>query len=176
MRNNQPINNQEYVLRDGAAIISRTDAKGRITDCNEEFVEAAGFTREELIGQPHNIIRHPDMPEAAFEDLWRTLKSGRPWSGIVKNRRKDGGYYWVCATVTPWANGEGYTSVRIRPARADIEAAEGLYRRMNAGEKIILREGMVINPGLSASLNALFGKMTIATQLWLMAIFASILL
>lgn len=82
----------------------------------------------------------------------------------------------MCATVTPWANGEGYTSVRIRPARADIEAAEALYRRMNAGEKIILREGLVINPGLSASLSALFGKMTIATQLWLMAIFTSTLL
>lgn len=85
MRNNQPINNQEYVLRDGAAIISRTDAKGRITDCNEEFVEAAGFTREELIGQPHNIIRHPDMPEAAFEDLWRTTEK---WASLERHSQE----------------------------------------------------------------------------------------
>ena len=80
MRNNQPVTNQEYVLREGAAIISRTDSKGRIVDCNLEFIEASGYTRDELIGQPHNMVRHPDMPEEAFRDFRDTLKRGRPWS------------------------------------------------------------------------------------------------
>ncbi|TSA48338.1 MAG: PAS domain-containing protein, partial [Nitrosomonadales bacterium] len=85
MRNNQPVTKNEYVLRPGAAIISRTDAKGLITDCNEEFIEASGYTREELIGQPHSLVRHPDMPAEGFRDLWDTVSRGRPWVGFVKN-------------------------------------------------------------------------------------------
>lgn len=87
MRNNQPVTDKEYVLRDGAAIISRTDGKGLIVDCNEEFIEASGFTWDELIGKPHNMVRHPDMPSAAFHDFWDTLKRGRhgpAWSRIVE--------------------------------------------------------------------------------------------
>jgi PAS domain S-box-containing protein len=88
MRNNQPVTQQEFVLPEGVAIISRTDTKGIITDCNTEFIGISGYSREELMGQPHNLVRHPDMPPAAFQDLWDTLKRRRPWSGYVKNRRK----------------------------------------------------------------------------------------
>ena len=91
MRKNLPITQEEYALEPGAAIISRTDLKGRIVSCNDEFVVASGFERSELIGQPHNMVRHPDMPEEAFRDLWQTVASQRPWSGTVKNRRKNGG-------------------------------------------------------------------------------------
>ena len=101
MRTNLPITNQEFVLRDGMTIVSRTDLKGRITFVNDDFLEASGFTEAELIGEPHNIVRHPDMPEAAFADLWATLKAGRPWTGMVKNRCKDGSFYWVIANATP---------------------------------------------------------------------------
>lgn len=176
MRNNQPVNNQEYVLRDGAAIISHTDAKGRIIDCNDEFVEASGFTREELIGQPHNIIRHPDMPEAAFADLWVTLKRGRPWGGLVKNRRKNGGFYWVRASATPLADGSGYSSVRTKPTRADIAAAEALYKRMRSGEEIRLHEGRVLASGFLSGVGRAFGRMRIASRLWLMACLSSLML
>jgi aerotaxis receptor len=130
MRKNLPVIQQEYSLEPGAAIISRTDLKGRIVSCNDEFVLASGFERAELIGQPHNIVRHPDMPEEAFRDLWQTIVSRRPWSGIVKNRRKNGGYYWVKATVTPLSDGSGYMSVRVQASREEIAAAESLYARM----------------------------------------------
>ena len=89
MRTNLPITNQEYLLRDGMNIVSRTDLKGRITYINDDFIEASGFTEAELIGEPHNLVRHPDMPEEAFADLWNTLKAGRPWTGLVKNRCKN---------------------------------------------------------------------------------------
>ena len=101
MRNNQPVTQREYPLQDGAVIISWTDSKGNITYANDDFVEASGFTYEELMGQPQNIVRHPDMPPEAFRDLWATIKTGNPWVGMVKNRRKNGDHYWVKATVTP---------------------------------------------------------------------------
>jgi aerotaxis receptor len=169
MRNNQPVTNQEYVLREGAAIISRTDSKGRIVDCNQEFIEASGFTREELIGQPHNMVRHPDMPEEAFRDFWDTLKRGRPWSGMVKNRRKNGDFYWVRATATPLADGSGYSSVRTKPSRADIEAAEMLYRRMRGGENIRLYEGRVAATGFGARLARFSDTLSISARLGILA-------
>jgi aerotaxis receptor len=119
MRKNLPVIQQEYSLEPGAAIISRTDLKGRIVSCNDEFVLASGFERAELIGQPHNIVRHPDMPEEAFRDLWQTIVSRRPWSGIVKNRRKNGGYYWVKATVTPFRWLGLYVGARSGEPRGD---------------------------------------------------------
>jgi PAS domain S-box-containing protein len=101
MRQNLPITQREFPLPPGIAIVSRTDLKGRITYVNEAFVESSGFAVEELIGQPHNILRHPDMPVEAFADMWATLQSGRPWTALVKNRRKDGDHYWVVANATP---------------------------------------------------------------------------
>jgi len=176
MRNNQPVTKNEYVLRPGAAIISRTDAKGLITDCNEEFIEASGYTREELIGQPHSLVRHPDMPAEGFRDLWDTVSRGRPWVGFVKNRRKNGDFYWVRASATPLPDGSGYTSVRTKPVRADIQAAEALYQRMRNGEKIRLHEGHVRPSGLFTRMFGMFGNLRIASQLWLMAGLVSLLL
>jgi len=176
MKNNQPVTNNEYVLRDGAAIISRTDARGIITDCNEEFIEASGYPREELIGQPHNLVRHPDMPPEGFQDLWDTLKRGRPWVGLVKNRRKNGDYYWVRASATPLADGSGYTSVRTKPTRAEIEVAEALYKRMRQGGNIRLWEGYVLPSGPVSGVFGFFGRLTISGQLWLLAWLVSLLL
>ncbi|HRE16975.1 MAG TPA: PAS domain-containing protein, partial [Rhodocyclaceae bacterium] len=139
MRNNQPVSSREYPVRDDCTIISHTDEKGRITYVNDHFIEYSGFSAEELIGQPHNLVRHPDMPEEAYRDLWSILKSGRPWVGIVKNRRKNGDYYWVKATATPIAG--GYMSVRVKPAPAEVAAASALYARMQKGERIPLAGG-----------------------------------
>jgi len=133
MRQNLPVIDQEFPFPTGQTLVSSTDTKGRILYCNPAFIEVSGFPKEELLGQPHNVIRHPDMPEEAFRDMWATIASGRPWSAPVKNRRKDGGYYWVMANATPLLeNGEpvGYMSVRTEATREEIEEAEALYATM----------------------------------------------
>lgn len=130
MRKNLPVTNIEYAITDEMLIVSRTDTKGRLTSFNDDFVAAAGFSEAELKGQPHNIIRHPDMPPEAFENLWDTLKAGKPWVGAVKNRRKNGDFYWVLATASPIRqNGEvtGYTSVRTRLPADQRAEAEQVY-------------------------------------------------
>jgi len=141
-------------------LVSTTDLKGRITHCNANFIEISGFTREELFGQPHNLIRHPDMPEEAFRDLWATVSSGQPWTGTVKNRRKDGDHYWVLANATPLlVDGRvtGYLSVRTEASRTQIDAAEVLYARMQqearAGlQSIRIEAGHVVPLNLLARL------------------------
>src|SRR5664279_2746035 len=100
MRSNLPVTNVEYPIGDDVLIVSKTDTKGRIVFFNDQFVKASGFSEQELLRQPHNIVRHPDMPPEAFEDLWVTLKAGKPWAGAVKNRRKNGDFYWVCLLYT----------------------------------------------------------------------------
>jgi PAS domain S-box-containing protein len=115
---------------EGRLIVSRTDPAGFITHVNPSFVLMSGYTEQELIGAPHSILRHPDMPAAAFRNLWDTVRSGRVWQGYVKNLRKDGGYYWVKATVIPNVRDGrivGYTSVRRRPSREKVEASRALY-------------------------------------------------
>lgn len=124
---------QEISYPEGKLIVSRTDTHGVITHCNQSFVDMSGYTEEELIGQPHSILRHPDMPTAAFDDLWDTLRRGEKWHGYVKNLRKDGNYYWVYATAIPNVrNGEtvGYTSVRRKPSRKQVNACIELYVKM----------------------------------------------
>lgn len=153
MRSNLPVTQTEYRLRDGMTIVSRTDLKGRITYINDDFVEASGFAETELIGQPHNLVRHPDMPEEAFQDMWNSLKSGRPWTGLVKNRCKNGDFYWVVANATPVKEGEsvvGYMSVRTRPSREQIEAADALYRKFKEGSAKgwVIRDGRGVRTGL----------------------------
>ncbi|MFL9828664.1 methyl-accepting chemotaxis protein [Rhodoplanes sp. SY1] len=139
MRMNFPVTGTEYVLSDETVIVSRTDIKGRLTYFNDQFLAASGFSEEELLGKPHNIVRHPDMPPEAFADLWATLKSGKPWAGAVKNRRKNGDFYWVMASATPvYENGTvtGYMSIRTKlPADQRIEAERvyGLLRDKKAG-------------------------------------------
>lgn len=128
---------QEVPFPEGKLIVSRTDEQGIITHGNQSFVEMSGFSEEELIGQPHHILRHPDMPKAAFQDLWDTLTRGEKWSGYVKNLRKDGAYYWVLATVVANVrNGEvvGYTSVRRKPSRQRINECIEQYRQLRAEE------------------------------------------
>ena len=132
------VTEKEFPYPEGRLIISRTDLNGIITHANEAFVELSGWNREDLIGQPHAILRHPDMPAAAFKDLWDTLKAGKKWFGYVKNLRKDGGHYWVYATAVPNVrNGQvvGYTSVRREPSRKQIEEMTALYKKMLAEEK-----------------------------------------
>ncbi len=143
MRLNTPVVDKEFPFPPGETLVSTTDLKGRITYCNPAFILVSGYQREELLGQPHNMIRHPDMPEEAFRDMWQTIEAGLPWSALVKNRRKDGSYYWVKANVTPLMEGDqpvGFMSVRTAPERADVQAAEELYREMRsealAGRKV----------------------------------------
>jgi len=126
---------QEVPYPDGKLIVSRTDLKGYITHVNQAFVDMSGYTRDELIGANHAILRHPDMPLVAFKDLWDTIESGKKWHGYVKNLRKDGAFYWVKATVIPNIRGGkvvGYTSVRRKPSRSKISESEALYRKLNA--------------------------------------------
>lgn len=148
MRNNQPVTQKQYDVRHNCAIISHTDAKGQITYVNDEFVEYAGFSRDELIGQPHNIIRHPDMPTETFRDMWATLKRGRAWQGMIKNRRKNGDHYWVKATATPLAKG-GYMSVRLKATKEEIQAAEALYKQMREGSSDRLANGYHLPNGFA---------------------------
>ena len=138
MRRNEPVTQREYLLKPGTHLVSTTDPQGRILYCNPAFVEVSGFDRQELLGQPHNIVRHPDMPEEAFRDMWQTLQSGQPWSALVKNRRKTGDHYWVQANVTPIVDGDacvGYMSVRTHAQRDAIEATERIYAQLRDQER-----------------------------------------
>ncbi len=124
---------REVPYPDGKLIVSRTDPQGIITHANQAFVDMSGYTREELIGQPHYILRHPDMPAVAFKGLWDTLAEGKTWQGYVKNLRKDGTYYWVLATAIPNVrDGKvvGYTSVRRKPSRTRVNECVSLYARL----------------------------------------------
>ena len=156
MRLNTPVVDSEFLVSDDLAIVSMTDLKGHINYANPYFIEASGYSEEELIGAPQNILRHPDMPASAFADLWATIKSGLPWMGLVKNRRKNGEYYWVQAIVTPIIeNGVcvGYTSVRSKPSREQVTAATNLYKieRENPGS-VVLDRGRVVGTGRLARL------------------------
>lgn len=121
----------------GELIVSQTDRDGVITMCNEAFVIMSGFAKDEILGAPHSILRHPDMPKAAFADLWETVDAGRRWSGYVKNLRKDGGFYWVFATVIPKVrDGQvvGHTSVRREPSRDKVNEFSAAYAAMRTEE------------------------------------------
>ncbi|MFM0211673.1 methyl-accepting chemotaxis protein [Paraburkholderia sediminicola] len=168
MRNNQPVTGHEYEFPSSQTLVSATDLTGRIEYCNPAFIAVSGFTREELIGQPHNLIRHPDMPREAFADMWTTIRDGRPWTALVKNRRKNGDHYWVHANVTPVVDKGavvGYLSVRVKPERDALRAAEALYARLRTGESraFKLRRGVVVRTGLLGRLQALM-RLPVATR------------
>ncbi|WP_110968411.1 methyl-accepting chemotaxis protein [Pseudomonas huaxiensis] len=130
----------EQTFPDSQRLISATDPSGKILYCNDEFVSISGYSREELVGSPHNLVRHPDMPAAVFELMWYYLKAGKSWMGVVKNRCKNGDFYWVSAYVTPiMEDGRltGYESVRVKPTRKQVERAELLYVRLLAGKSAI---------------------------------------
>ncbi len=138
MRTNLPITTNEIHLKEGAFVVSMTDPQGRLTYVNDEFIRISGFTEAELIGQPHNLVRHPEMPSAAFEDLWRTAKAGKPWYALVKNRCKSGDFYWVDANVTPITERgvlKGFVSIRSKPSRSQIREAERVYALLNQGRR-----------------------------------------
>ncbi len=148
MRQNTPVTNVEYILMDTQTVVSKTDLKGNITYINQDFIDISGFTAEELIGAPQNIVRHPDMPVEAFADFWQTIKSGKAWTGLVKNRCKNGDHYWVEANAAPMLeNGQmvGYTSIRVKPSREQVAAAEKIYRDIkNGNSDFEIKEGAVI--------------------------------
>jgi len=155
MKNNQPISQREFDIPDGVTLMSTTDPQGHILYANAAFVHVSGFGADELIGQPHNIVRHPDMPPAAYADMWRTLATGQSWTGLVKNRRKNGDHYWVRANAAPVnRRGQlvGYISVRTKPTRQEVEQASALYEAVNAGQAAGLRihKGLVVRTGLGA--------------------------
>ena len=164
MRRNLPVTQQEYVYPEGSTLVSMTDLRGRITYCNPAFVEVSGYEFDELVGQPHNLIRHPDMPSEAFRDMWQTVKSSRPWTAMVKNRCKNGDHYWVNANVTPIVRDGrpvGFMSVRTRPTRAQVAQADELYARMReetaTGQvRTTLHHGRVRTSTLAGRLASLF--------------------
>ncbi|MCB1800690.1 MAG: methyl-accepting chemotaxis protein [Gammaproteobacteria bacterium] len=136
MKKNLPVTDREVRIPSGAELVSSTDTKGVVTNANQAFVKTSGFTLDELVGTSHNIVRHPDMPPAAFANLWDTLKRGKPWMGIVKNRCKNGDYYWVDAFVTPSIENDkvvGYESVRVAPSATTVNRAQSLYQRLWKG-------------------------------------------
>jgi aerotaxis receptor len=137
MKKNFPVTGVEKSYSDDCNILSTTNLKGSITYINKDFIDISGFTEDELLNKNHNVVRHPDMPPAAFEDLWNNIKAGRSWKGIVKNRCKNGDHYWVDAYATPIReNGQivEYQSVRSKPAREDVDRAEKLYKQLNEGK------------------------------------------
>jgi aerotaxis receptor len=172
MKDNRPITQKERHIPDEYRLISSTDRKGVITHCNDDFVEVSGYTRAELIGSPHNILRHPDMPAVVFENMWRTIKKGQPWMGLVKNRCKNGDHYWVSAYVTPIIHDgkpAGFESVRVKTSDERKIRAMTIYQRINQGKRPVpvatstyyaLRDLLpVIVPGIAATIAAsLFGS------------------
>ncbi|MDN3516161.1 PAS domain-containing methyl-accepting chemotaxis protein [Aquisalimonas lutea] len=160
MRRNLPVTGREHVFDTEARLISTTTLKGVIQHVNDDFCRVAGFSRDELIGQAHNIIRHPDMPPAVFQDFWDTLKAGEPWMGIVKNRCKNGDHYWVSAYVAPIYEQDrmvGYQSVRTAPDRDDVRRAEKVYRELWRARRIRLP-----SPGLRGRTAAGIGAGVVA--------------
>lgn len=159
MRINLPVTQREYEFPDAETLLSTTDTLSNVTYANAAFLRTSGFQPEEILGQPHNLVRHPDMPIEAFADMWRSLKAGQSWTALVKNRRKDGDHYWVRANAAPMRrNGKvvGYLSVRTKPSRAEVAATEKLYNRFKQGNAkgIAFHRGLIIRTGLLRWTNA----------------------
>ncbi|MFP5394221.1 MAG: methyl-accepting chemotaxis protein [Gammaproteobacteria bacterium] len=155
MRQPPTVSAREYVLKDHETVVSKTDLAWNITYVNSDFVTISGFSEEELLGAPQNIVRHPDMPREAFADFWATIKAGKAWTGLVKNRCKNGDYYWVEANAAPLIQDGhvvGYTSVRVKPSREQIRAAESAYAAIRKGDRSLrIVEGALVRAGLAAA-------------------------
>ncbi|HCM9422464.1 methyl-accepting chemotaxis protein [Enterobacter asburiae] len=153
------VTQNEYPLDDDTTLMSTTDVHSYITHANDTFVQVSGYQLDELTGQPHNMVRHPDMPKAAFADMWYTLQQGEPWSGIVKNRRKNGDHYWVRANAVPMVRQglvTGYMSIRAKATEEEIAAVEPLYRALNDGScKKRIHKGLVVGKGWLGKLPAM---------------------
>ncbi len=169
MKRNTPVTQKEYLLNDGTTLMSTTNTQSHISYANSAFITASGFDESELVGEPHNIIRHPDMPPAAFADMWFTIQQGESWTGLVKNRRHNGDHYWVRANVTPVYQQQkltGYISVRNIPTRDEISASENLYAQINANKLKGYRfyKGVLIRRG-PLSFLSLFKWLTISRRI-----------
>ena len=180
MKINMPVTNVEYPLKESDSIVSKTDLKGVITYANEDFIRISGFSREELIGKSHNIVRHPDVPAEFFEDLWKALKAGRPWTGVVKNRCKNGDYYWVLNNVAPFYENDqlvGYMSVRTKASPEQIEATSDVYRLFHDGKagNLKIQDGKAVKSTLLGKLN-LFKNLTVKSRLLFIISLLSILM
>lgn len=156
-------------LHGRAPIVTTTDPQGRITYANSAFLRRSGFDIGQVLGAPHNVVRHPDMPPRVFGDLWASLQAGQPWTGLIKNSRRDGGSYWVKANVIPARQGEtpaGYTSVQLAPQPHEVEKAEAVYRqwREGGGRQHGLRQGRIVDTGWAAWLNALRNPLDLPVQ------------
>ena len=165
MRLNEPVTNREIEIPDGEPLVSRTDTGGRIIFVNAAFIAVSGFTLEELIGAPHNLVRHPTMPKEAFANLWSTVKAGRPWDGLVKNRTKTGDFYWVRANVTPVVEAgkvTGYVSIRSKPTRQQVATAERAYSQLRQARDrtIALRDGELVRRTAAAKAAVLWSSVT----------------
>ncbi|MGM0520891.1 MAG: PAS domain-containing protein, partial [Pseudomonadota bacterium] len=152
MRDNGPITQREYVLDDGDVLISKTDSQSHIVYANQAFIDVSGFSYDELYHSPHNIVRHPDMPEVVFKDMWQDLQAGKYWSGLVKNRRKNGDHYWVRANVVPIREGNkvtGFCSIRIKPSSQEVAHAEEVYRDIREqGRRYEVKHGVAYRRSL----------------------------
>jgi aerotaxis receptor len=152
MRSNLPVSQREHEFADGVTLMSTTDAQSHLTYANAAFIQVSGFDQSELLGEPHNLVRHPDMPPEAFADMWATLKAGQSWTGVIKNRRKNGDHYWVRANAAPIKrNGStvGYMSVRTKASREEVQASEALYRSFREGRAggRAFHKGLVVRTG-----------------------------
>lgn len=167
MKINMPVTGIEKPFTSGT-VVTKTDLKGIITYANDAFVDLSGFGHDELIGKNHNLVRHPDMPPAAFEDLWATVKQGKSWRGIVKNRCKNGDHYWVDAFVVPVRKNRqvnGYMSVRTQPSREQVAAAEQLYAKVSKGKPLPkpgLLEKLTVKGGLIGLLSLMSASLVVS--------------
>ena len=171
MKNNQPVTGREFEFPADVTLLSTTDTQSHVTYANAAFVAVSGFERDQILGQPHNLVRHPDMPTQAFADMWATLKAGQSWTALVKNRRQNGDHYWVRANATPVVRGGqvvGYMSVRTKPGREEVQATETLYRAFREGRAGARRfhRGLVVRTGLMAW-TSLAQLMALRWRLWL---------
>ncbi|MGK9175386.1 methyl-accepting chemotaxis protein [Yokenella regensburgei] len=169
MKRNTPVTQKELLLNEGTTLLSTTNTHSHITYANNAFIEASGFAEDQLVGEPHHIIRHPDMPPAAFADLWFTIQQGESWTGMVKNRRQNGDHYWVRANVTPvyqQGNLTGYISVRNIPSRQEINASDALYKKVNENNLRGFRfyKGLVVRRGLFSFLS-LFQRISVRARM-----------
>ena len=171
MRNNTPVTQNEYLLNEGSTLMSTTNTHSHITYANSAFIDASGYKEESLLGEPHNLIRHPDMPAEAFGDMWFTLQQGETWTGLVKNRRQNGDHYWVRANVTPVYQNEtltGYISVRNIPSREEITVSEKRYEKVRNNELKHHRfyKGLFVRHGLF-SFTSLFKRLSTSKRIHL---------
>lgn len=153
MRKNIPVTQQEFTFSEDATLMSTTDTQSHITYANDAFVAVSGYSREEIESQPHNLVRHPDMPVEAFKDMWATLQGGEPWTGLVKNRRENGDHYWVRANATPVKRDgviTGYMSVRTKPSQEEVASANALYAKFRNGQAgdLGFRKGLISRTGM----------------------------